>query len=143
MNNEIYLEKNGLTVPVFISLRDKVGFMHYEEKDVTQALSHTLYSVVAKKGIEPIGMARVIGDRRIAFFIKDVVVDPVYQGQGIGDLLMTDIMDYIRSVCAPNAYVGLMSTPARETFYEKYGFIIRPNKDFGSGMIQYIKPDRR
>ena len=142
MENEIYLEKNGLTVPVFISLRDKVGFMYYEAEDVAQALSHTLYSVIAKKGVEPVGMARVIGDKRIAFFIKDVVVDPVYQRQGIGDMLMTDIMNYIRSVCAPNAYVGLMSTPAREHFYEKYGFIIRPNKNFGSGMIQYIQPNR-
>jgi len=143
MASGICLEKNGLTIPVFISLRDKVGFMHYEAEDVAQALSHTLYSVIAKIGVEPVGMARVIGDKRIAFFIKDVVVDPVYQGQGIGDMLMSDVMDYIKSVCAPNAYVGLMSTPSREHFYEKYGFIIRPNKDFGSGMVQYIQPDRR
>ena len=27
----------------------------------------------------------------------------------------------------------------RWAFYEKYGFIVRPNKDFGSGMVQYIQ----
>ena len=27
----------------------------------------------------PIGIARIVGDGRIAFFIKDVVVDPAYQ----------------------------------------------------------------
>lgn len=135
----IYLEKNGLTVPIFISLRDKVGFVYYRSEDVAEALKKTCYSVVAKDDENAVGMARVVGDNRIAFFIKDVVVDPAYQGRGIGDLIMEDIMRHIKNVCADDAYVGLMSTPGRESFYEKYGFIVRPNEKFGSGMVQYIK----
>ena len=135
----VFLEKNGLTVPIFISLRKKVGFVYYQAEDVAQALKNTHYSVVAKENKKAVGMARVVGDTKIAFFIKDVVVDPAHQGQAIGDLIMNDVMNYIKSVCAQGAYVGLMSTPDREAFYEKYGFIVRPNKDFGSGMVQYIQ----
>jgi hypothetical protein len=32
-----------------------------------------------------------------------------------------------------------MATKGREAFYKKFGFIERPNEQFGAGMIQFIK----
>ena len=41
-------------------------------------------------------MGRIIGDDRIAFFIKDVVVHPDYQDEGIGKLVMDKLLNYIK-----------------------------------------------
>jgi len=32
-----------------------------------------------------------------------------------------------------------MSTVGAEGFYEKFGFITRPNNHFGSGMVMYVE----
>jgi catechol 2,3-dioxygenase-like lactoylglutathione lyase family enzyme len=52
------------------------------------ALQNTLYAVVAVEGDRPVGMARVVGDGAIAFYVQDVVVHPDRQRQGIGTALM-------------------------------------------------------
>jgi hypothetical protein len=35
--------------------------------------------------------------------------------------------------------LDLMCAKGREPFYEKHGFIARPTKDLGPGMIQYLE----
>ncbi|MDF2700367.1 MAG: Acetyltransferase, family [Haloplasmataceae bacterium] len=130
---------NGLTAKIFTELRKSGPFMPYDEADINIALQNTLYSVVIYDEDKPIGAARLVGDNRIAFFIKDVVVLPDYQGKRIGDTLMKQIFKYIDQHACEKAYVGLMSTPHKEGFYERYGFIKRPNEDFGAGMVMYYK----
>ena len=86
----------------------------------------------------PVGIGRVIGDGRVAFFIKDVATVPDRQGKGIGSMVMEQLMAYIRDVGAENAYVGLMALKGKENFYRKFGFHVRPFKNEGSGMTQYL-----
>jgi len=71
---EYRIEKNALTPEVYEHLREKVSLQHYEREDVEEALAHTLFSVVVKEGEIPVGIGRIVGDGRIVFFIKDVVV---------------------------------------------------------------------
>lgn len=134
LNNKM----NALTPEIYIKLRRKVDFQDYSIEDVAMALEKTLFSVVIYDDEKPIGIGRVIGDDRIVFFIKDVVVDPDYQKQSIGHRIMQFIMKYIEEKACPNAYVGLMSTPNKEGFYEKFGFIQRPNQEFGHGMVKFV-----
>lgn len=46
------------------------------------ALEKTLYTVEARREGQTVGIARVVGDGRIVFFIKDVAVDPACGGRG-------------------------------------------------------------
>ncbi len=124
----------ALTVPIYMTLREAVQFTRYPPEAVRQAIEHSLYHVVLFDGEKPIGMARVLGDGCIAFFIKDVIVLPEYRHQGLGSRLITHLQDYIRMKGCENAVVGLMSTPGLEPFYEKHGFICRPAQGLGSGM---------
>jgi GNAT superfamily N-acetyltransferase len=133
--------KNNITSKQFIDLRKEGPFMQYEEVDVITALKNTLYSVVIYEDELAIGMGRVVGDGRISFFIKDIVVKKDHQGKGVGSLIMELLLDYIKANGARNAYIGLMSTVGLEGFYEKFGFIRRPNESFGAGMIMYLKDD--
>lgn len=130
---------NGLTPEIFIKLRELIGFQNYQKEDVIKALNNCLYTVVIFDNDEAIGMGRVIGDGRISFFIKDVVVRKDYQGKGIGTIIMKAIFRYLNKAACNNAYVGLMSTPNVEGFYERFGFIRRPNSKYGAGMVLYYK----
>lgn len=131
-------EQNTLTPQIYSKLREKVDFQEYALEDIAQALEKTLFSVVIFDEYKPIGIGRVVGDDRIVFFIKDVVVDPEYQKQSVGYEIMHSLMNYIQDKACENAYVGLMATPNTEKFYEKFGFIERPNQDFGHGMVRFI-----
>lgn len=131
-------ELNGLTPEMYAELRQKVDFQYYSPEDVARALEKTLFSVVIYDDDKPIGIGRIVGDDRIVFFIKDVVVDPDYQKQSIGHSIMSSLMMYLEEKACENAYVGLMATPNTEKFYEKFGFIQRPTKDFGHGMVRFM-----
>ncbi len=132
------IEENGLTAEIYTNLRVYAGMQPYPPEDVEKALKGTLFSVVVWDGEEPVAIARVVGDGRVVFFIKDVVVHPDWQGRGIGRAVMERVMAYVEREGAPNAYVGLMSTPGKESFYEKFGFHVRPCGYEGSGMTCYI-----
>ncbi len=135
----ISYKENSVDAKTFIMLRKNEPFMSYEEADVEVALRNSLYTVLALDGSKPIGMARVVGDGRIAFFIKDVVVKREYRRRKIGTGIMNRVLSYIRGVCCDNAYVGLMATPHKEPFYQQLGFTVRPNAEHGAGMLMYIR----
>lgn len=135
----LVVRENELKVETFISLRKFYNFVEYKEEDVKVALDNSLYTVCVYCLDKVIGMARLVGDGRICFFIKDFVVHPDYKGKQIGRLIMSYLFKYIDRHCCDNAYVGLMATPNTEGFYEKFGFIRRPNEKYGAGMIMYYK----
>lgn len=134
----LWIEENGLTADIYEELRDKVDFQHYDKTDVEQALALTLYTVVIWDDKQPVGMGRVVGDGKVAFFFKDIVVHPEYAKRGIGRMIMNQLMEYVQQNSCNNAYLALLSTPGKEAFYEKFNFQVRPCKGLGSGMSQYI-----
>lgn len=130
--------ENQLSYLTFSSIRKKVGFPSYSDEDVKIALQNSLYTVEVKENGETIGIGRMVGDGRILFFIKDVVVDPAFQKHGVGKLIMQNILRNIAERGCDHAYVGLMSTPDSVGFYQQWGFVSRPNSSMGPGMVLYI-----
>lgn len=118
-------------------LRAAVGWGEYDLALVERALPASLYGVCAWKGGELVGMARVIGDGGLVYYIQDVIVLPAYQRQGIGTALMERIMAWVRAHASRNTIVGLMAAAGKEPFYEKYGFTRRPTERLGAGMTQF------
>ena len=97
---------NALTASIYIDLRRKVNFKEYRKEDVETAIANSLYSVVVFDDKRPIGIARIVGDGRIAFFIKDVVVDPAYQKNRIGNLLMHKLQEYLAGAACCRLYTS-------------------------------------
>ena len=133
----ITFEENNIDPAVFNSLRKDVGWEEHEINDITLALKNTLYSITAKnENNDVIGMARIIGDEGLYYYIQDVIVIPAYQNKGIGKMLMNRIMEYIESHKKKALFVGLMAAKGKEEFYKKIGFIERPAGNYGPGMCK-------
>jgi len=118
-------------------LRQLVGWDSYALDAIVRALPQTLYCVCARTNGTVIGMARVIGDGGLVYYVQDVIVHPSYQRQGIGVQMMNRVMAYIGNHASQNSIIGLMAAHGKESFYEKYGFVRRPTDRLGCGMTRF------
>lgn len=123
------------TVREFQALRVAVGWGEADEDAIERSLQNSLYWVCILKQETAIACGRVIGDGGLCFYLQDLIVLPMYQGQGLGRLLMDKLMEYVRANAHQGGFVGLMAARGVEDFYVKYGFIKRPTSDYGPGMI--------
>jgi GNAT superfamily N-acetyltransferase len=115
-------------------LRELAGWGAYDAASVAIGLHNSLYTISLRERGKLIAFGRVVGDKRITFYIQDVIVMPEKRGQGYARAVMDRIMKYISSTAAPGAVVGLMSAGGVERLYEQYGFVRRPVGKLGAGM---------
>ena len=127
------------TADEFNMLTEVVGWGKRINEIVEEALSNTLCSICAYDGEKLIGYGRIIGDKTIFLYIQDVMIIPEYQGKKIGTGIMNTLLEKINEYKKVNpeirTYLG--ASKGRESFYERFGFISRPNDDLGAGMILY------
>ncbi|MBN1313371.1 MAG: GNAT family N-acetyltransferase [Anaerolineae bacterium] len=121
----------------YADLVQAVGWGTRKPDVVEKALPNSLYGVCAYVGSEIVGMARIIGDDGLVYYVQDVVVRPEYQGQGIGTAMMDKIMAYIQAHASENSVIGLMAAKGKEGLYQRYGFTRRPNDRLGCGMTMF------
>lgn len=135
MDKQFIIKENMLSIGEYLELRRALDWEIYSSNDISQSLHNSLYIVSIYDNKNIVGAGRIVGDGRICFYIQDVMVRPEYQNKGIGNQIMTFIMHYLYEHAAQNAYIGLMSKIGKSGFYEKYGFISRPNEKMGPGMV--------
>lgn len=132
---------NALTPELFLEIYQSVGWEAPGLDQITMALEHSFVTFCAYDGERAIGMARLLGDGAMSFYIKDFAVCPEYQGKGVGRLLMNAMEEYIRSQL-PNGWavsLELISSKGREPFYERFGFEQRPCDWDGAGMFKMVR----
>lgn len=136
----IELKRSILTADKFIVLAESVGWGHPSIEQIEIALENSIYTACVTDGNEIIAMGRIIGDNSMSYFIKDVVVNPEYQGKGIGKLLINDMLSFLkeRTQKGWKFCVELMSASGKEVFYEKFGFERRPSSSGGAGMFLLV-----
>lgn len=129
------------TVDEFNTLTDAVGWGIRDDKIVEVALENTLFSLCAYDDDKLIGYGRIIGDKTIFLYIHDVMVIPEYQGKGIGKGIMRELLNQIDRYkeVNPNIRTYLGASKGKEAFYEKFGFVSRPNESLGAGMVLNLK----
>ena len=115
---------NELTAEQFIELWESVWGNGPTLAQTELAMKHTLFRLSVFDGGRIIAMARMIGDLGLDYYIKDVVVRPGYQRNGIGRLLIDELMKFIgeHGVSGTGVFVELCSSPENIPFYEKLGF---------------------
>ncbi len=126
--------KKAPTAKQWMSLRESVGWATFDEAIAEKSLKLTLYCVCAIDKGELVGMARVLGDGVISFYVGNVIVRNDRQGEGIGKAIMDEIMLYLDSHAATGAIASLLAMPGKEEFYTHFGFVARPDDKQGCGM---------
>lgn len=132
---------NQLQVDDFIRLFASVGWGELPWDMVEKSLANSYATFSVKSGDKVIAMARLLGDGAMSFFLKDMVVEPEYQGSGIGRLLLRHVEEYIHAQLQPGweGYLQLVSAKEKEKFYKKLGYAIHPHEHSGPGMSKWIK----
>jgi ribosomal protein S18 acetylase RimI-like enzyme len=114
--------KDVPSVENFLRLRIISGLTPRPAQAAKRALPNSLFGVHLVIDNNTIGMGRVVGDGALNFEIVDVAVDPQYQGQGLGRLVMQNIMQYLSANAPEGAYITLLADVPE--LYTKFGFVL-------------------
>jgi ribosomal protein S18 acetylase RimI-like enzyme len=93
-------------------------------------IKQSWYWVSAFNNEELVGFGRVVSDGILHAVIIDVIVSPEYQNQGIGRIIMNDLIGKCKAHKIRD--IQLFCARGKAGFYEKCGFAKRP--DDGPGM---------
>ena len=132
-------KENALCYEDYCKLRESVEWLLFSKEQTQKALDNSLYTVIAVDDNQTIGMGRLIGDG-MYYMIADIVVQPNYQKQGIGNKIVNMIIEYVDKATpiGGRSSIQLIAEKGKETFYEKMGFKIIPHEFCGSGMRKII-----
>lgn len=132
---------NGMTPELFLELYQSVDWEAPGLDQIERALNNSFATFCVYDGKTAVGMARLLGDGGMSFYIKDFAVRPEYQGRGVGRLLMQTMEDRIMTGIPDGWAVSLelISSKGREPFYEKFGFEQRPCDWDGAGMFKMLR----
>lgn len=125
------------SVSAYLYLREATGM---SPKTHQQALAGidgawaAVHVIHAPTG-ETVAMGRVIGDGGWYFHIIDMAVLPEHQRQGLGDTILTWLLDRIRQDAPPDAFVSLMADPPGRSLYERHGFKDRSPRNVGMSRL--------
>nr|GMD24172.1 serotonin N-acetyltransferase 2, chloroplastic [Ipomoea batatas] len=118
-----------------------VGFPRRDTAKIQLALEHTdaLLWVEHQKAKRPVAFARATGDGVFNAIIWDVVVDPSFQGIGLGKAVMERIVTTLLEKGITN--IALYSEPRVLGFYRSLGFVADP--DGIRGMVYSRKQKKK
>jgi GNAT superfamily N-acetyltransferase len=88
-----------------------------------RAIGSSWHAVCAFDGDRLVAMGRTISDGAIHALIVDVIVDPDYQGQGLGREVMRQLIS--RCDRAGIEMTQLFAARGKAAFYERLGFAAR------------------
>ncbi len=136
----IFFEKN-ITPEEYMELRKKVGWCEFPLEEAETGIRNSYLVLCARDNEKAVGVTRLLWDGGYIAYLSDVIVDPEYQGNGIGKQLVEKSIQKIKADMKPGykVKISLMSAKGKEKFYEKFGFSERPNDNFGAGMDQWIE----
>jgi GNAT superfamily N-acetyltransferase len=100
-----------------VGWRDDVNFAVAQT-----ALANSLFHVVAEIDGAVVGMARVVGDGAMFFYVQDVAVAPHHQAKGIGIQLIQAIRDWLTANAPPMSQVFVFEADDKHAFYNRLGF---------------------
>nr|YP_010337085.1 GCN5-like N-acetyltransferase [Pseudoerythrocladia kornmannii]QUE28366.1 Ycf52 [Pseudoerythrocladia kornmannii]UNJ16670.1 GCN5-like N-acetyltransferase [Pseudoerythrocladia kornmannii] len=137
---EVYLSTNkNINLSDLEKLCDSVGWLRRPIKKVKTAIQNSFLIVSLIQKIDGkaclIGFARATSDYAFNATIWDVVVHPDFQGQGLGKILVHEIIKELRSYEINT--ITLFADPEVVVFYNNLGFVSDPNGI--KGMFWYPK----
>ena len=123
--------KRTPTVAEYMQLRAATGLSPFSEESAAKGLAGTAFAVVLEQEDRVVGMGRLIGDGGCFFQIVDIAVNPSDQGQGLGKVIMRELMEFVEGNLPASAYVSLIADVPANRLYEKFGFVETAPRSLG------------
>jgi GNAT superfamily N-acetyltransferase len=102
---------------LFFELYNRTDLKRGNKDQVQQAFINSQVVASIWQNDRPIAIGRAISDFKMYSGIYDVVVDPLFQKQGLGKIIMQNLLERLQGTC-----VFLTSTFGNEQFYKNLGF---------------------
>ena len=113
----------NITAEEFSALRNASGMKSRSVEAAKIALKNTLFMVGLRNNEEKlIAFGRVTGDGATSFVVNDIMVDKLYQRQGLGTIIMNHINEYLDTVSSEDSFITLVADIPADKLYEKFGF---------------------
>lgn len=113
----------GPSAKEYIDLRIKTNMGEKKLLNTEIDLANSIFIVSIWEDDKLIGFGRIVGDKGISYVISDIMVDPDYQGKGIGKTIMKEIDDYLEVNTDEDAYIILLAKKPADKLYSKFNFI--------------------
>ena len=118
-----------INIDEYLAFLDHAGWHVITKEAAEVGLSNSVETYRAESDGKLVGIARVNGDSAIYCYLQDMIVHPDYQGLGVGGGLLTFLLQHYRK--KHSGMLFLMSAGGKAGFYEKYGFVRRPDDSPG------------
>ena len=101
-----------------ISLFYKINWKHRVAEEIKAAFENSTHTLFVFEETRLIAFGRVVGDGRYYAMLADIVVDPDYQGKGLGKYLVTTLNNQLENY----HFVNLSAAPGADDFYKRMGW---------------------
>lgn len=129
----IYKSNEQVPAKELSSLRESVGWNRME-KELNNPKLTSYYHIAAYDGDKLIGYIDCVSNGVTDAYIQDLMVDPLYQGKGIGSELMNKMIDFLKE---QHIYIiSVIFDESLKSFYERFGF-----NTMLSGQLETYKSD--
>ncbi|MEU2349499.1 GNAT family N-acetyltransferase [Modestobacter sp. NPDC049651] len=106
----------------YVALRERAGLSPVTAEQAAAALPGSWAAVSVVHEGTAVAMGRVVGDGGWCFHVVDMAVLPEHQRRGLGDAVLTRLLERIREAAPPGAYVSLLADPPGRRLYARHGF---------------------
>ncbi len=97
----------------------KVGWSERKPEDIRSSFEKSSYSVFLYDDAgEVIGFGRTVDDGKYYAMLADIVVDPDYQGEGMGSFIVDTLKDKLTNY----HFITLTAAPGKGDFYKAIGW---------------------
>ncbi len=133
---EEYTFDSNIDVETYMKFRESVGWGLFPLEEAEVSLKNSSVKVVCRKDGKIIAFSRALWDGGYTAYIADVIVDEAYRGHGLGKEIVRRVIEQIENQMKSGWKIRMVlnAAPGKESFYEKFGFVKRPNEHSGHGM---------
>lgn len=118
------LEDGPPAVADYLLLRERAGLSPKRQDQAEVALrgSWAAVHVLHEADAKTVGMGRLLGDGGWYFHVVDMAVLPEHQRRGLGDAILTVLLERVRRDAPTGALVNLLADAPGRRLYARHGF---------------------
>ena len=102
-----------------VNLFNAVGWAPRVPSETEKAFRKSTHVRIAYSGNKIVGFGRTVDDGKYYALIADLVVDPKYQGGGIGTRILNELRDALKDYI----FTSLIAAPGKDGFYVQQGWL--------------------